>query len=302
MTGEILGAAGAIAGRIVGETAKDIRETNQTIRKEIISAAKETEPFKQAAHTRAKRIAIKETVLLQMYRPIRKMLGISADYFEHAFEDDMGPRVESIPEQHRVAPKPSIAAPAMQGLAFSLDEPELKELYLDLLAAASDGRHSDAVHPAFVEVIRQLSAEEIPILAYPLGSDVHMPVVQIVGVGEDLGTVVLHSHLMEIIDSCPGLDTATDLLPMYVDNWVRLGLVDVSYTSWLLRAGAYEWADERQEFQTRRENLSPPFVKVEIKKGLLKSTAFGTSFALAVGMGRSKALLDHVKEQTKAAS
>ena len=72
----------------------------------------------------------------------------------------------SLPTYRRklVAPKASLAAPAMQQLGFSLDEPALKEMYLNLLATASDNRSNSAAHPSFVEVIKQLSAEETQIL------------------------------------------------------------------------------------------------------------------------------------------
>lgn len=305
MTGEqIIGAAGIVAGRIVQEAVKDIREADQTIRKELVAAARDTEPFRQGAHIRARRIAVKEAFFLQVFRPIRKMLGLSAEYFEYGFEEDMRSRVEAIPEEHRVAPKPSIAAPAMLGLAFSVDEPELKKLYLDLLASASDDRLSKGVHPAFVEVIRQLTAEEIPVLAYPLGTNMVMPVARIVGKTEGGAEIKLLTHLMELVTSCPGLDTAPALLPTYVDNWIRLGLVEVIYSGErLARAGAYEWVDTRPELQHLRENHGDPAIRsVEAVMGVLKPTSFGVAFANAVGMEKSDALLDYLSLQVRAYS
>ena len=214
----------------------------------------------------------------------------------------MRPRVEAIPEEHRVAPKPSIAAPAMQGLAFSLDEPELKKLYLDLLASASDDRHNKSVHPAFVEVIRQLSAEEIPILAYPLGSHMVLAMARVVGKTADGAQISLLSHLTEHIDSCPGLDVASELLPTYVDNWVRLGLVEVVYGERLARAGAYAWLDRRTEVQHLRDTSKDgAIVSVETETGVLRPTAFGYAFANAVGMEESAVFLTYLNNQVLAA-
>lgn len=305
MTGEIIGAAsaGVAVGRIVGETAKDIRASDNAIRMELVTAAKETEPFKQAAHIRAKRIALKEAAFLQVFRPIRKMLGISAEYFEHGFETDMAPRIDVIPEEHRVSPKASIAAPAMQGLAFSVDEPDLKKLYLDLLASASDARQIGSVHPAFVEVIRQLSAEEIPILTYPLGSKLAFPLARIVGWMKSGGSLSLISHLMEPVHCCPGLDVESEFFPTFLDNWVRLGLVEVSYTESLARAGAYDWIDLHPKVgRPPSEWNDESIIRVETKRGIMRPTDFGKAFAKAVGMEHSEPLLTYINEQVRTAT
>src|SRR5574340_702468 len=71
-------------------------------------------------------------------------------YFEKHFASDLSAKANSIPPQQVVEPKASVAGPALQGLAYSHDEADLKELYLNRLAASMDGRVSDKVHPAFV--------------------------------------------------------------------------------------------------------------------------------------------------------
>lgn len=289
MTGaEIIGTAGVLAGKIVTETAKDIRETEKTVRKELVAVAKETEEFKQAARVRAKRIAIKEVAFLQVFRPIRKLIGLSAEYFEHGFEDDMKPRLEAIPEENRTSPKPTIAAPAMQGLAFSLDEPDLKKLYLDLLASASDDRRSGSVHPAFVEVIRQLAAPEVELLAFPLSTGTPLAMVRIrrkqtSGGG---GFTTLAPHVMALTDTTTGLPAENNELAMYVDNWIRLGLVEVDYGTYLTREGAYDWAETRPELLHLRALHTSDTATVHVQKGLLQPTSFGINFGEAVGMTR----------------
>jgi hypothetical protein len=81
-------------------------------------------------------------------------------YFDEKFADDLSAKVAAIPVESIVDPKASIAGPALQGLAFTHEEPNLKNMYLSLLATAMDGRVASAAHPAFVEVIKQLTADE----------------------------------------------------------------------------------------------------------------------------------------------
>ncbi|MBT2531631.1 DUF4393 domain-containing protein [Arthrobacter sp. ISL-48] len=287
MTGDpIIGAAGVIAGKIVKGAAQDIRETEQTINKELVAAAKETETFKQAANTRAKRIAVKEALFLQLFRPIRGLIGLSAEYFENNFDEDMRERIAAIPEKHRVAPKPIIAAPAMQGLAFSLDEPDLKKLYLDLLASASDDRQINRVHPSFVEIIRQLTGKEVELLEYPLGTGTSVPVARIRRklTSPASGWSILRTHLLPLTDSETGLDAENELDATYVDNWIRLGLIEVTYGTFLTREGAYDWVENRPEFKQLQSLYTNESSAVEAEHGILRSTDFGSSFADAVGM------------------
>ena len=85
-------------------------------------------------------------------------------YFAEKFPQDIAAKTAAIPPEQVVEPKASIAGPALQGLAFTHEEPNLKEMYLSLLATAMDGRVAADAHPAFVEVIRQLSSEEAQLM------------------------------------------------------------------------------------------------------------------------------------------
>ncbi len=100
-------------------------------------------------------------------------------YFSERFAQDLGEKASAIPADQIVEPKASIAGPALQGLAFSHDEPNLKEMYLSLLASAMDGRSSEKVHPAFVEIIRQLKSEEARLLRGILRSRSGIPIAEI---------------------------------------------------------------------------------------------------------------------------
>lgn len=103
----------------------------------------------------------------------------SWEYFNTQFSDDMAERLADVPEEEIVSPRSSVAGPAMLGLGFALEEPQLKAMYLNLLAAASDSRVQETAHPSFAEVIKQLSAAEAESLAGVLQSPLHLPIIQI---------------------------------------------------------------------------------------------------------------------------
>lgn len=56
-----------------------------------------------------------------------------------------------------VNPEPYVAVPAIQALSYSMDSDELRKMYANLLAKSIYSDTKSDVHPAFVEIIRNLS-------------------------------------------------------------------------------------------------------------------------------------------------
>lgn len=280
-------AAAAMVGKVVTHAGKEIAEESKSIRKELLEHAKQTPEFEKAARSYAARVAIRQELLTSMYKPIAKMLGIANDYFENDFEKDMAEKLADVPEEDIMAPKPSLAAPAMQQLGFSLDEPDLKEMYLNLLATASDGRSTDSAHPSFVEIIKQLSASELPVLNRLLTKqEKYTPIVQLkLLTANKEGFNVLAQHIIEDNDEPTGLPVFRKHLATYIDNWIRLGLVELSYANFITAPEGYNWVESRPEMKIWKTRLEIEEGKtVTFDKGIIYPTAFGLSFAQVVGI------------------
>jgi abortive infection alpha-like protein len=70
---------------------------------------------------------------------------------------------------------------------------------------------------------------------------------------------------------------------MQIDNWIRLGLVTVDYTSPFADPGMYSWADTSPAvIQAREEHDTEDTKLIDIQKGSLRVTAFGRAFNRAV--------------------
>ena len=54
--------------------------------------------------------------------------------------------------------------PALQAISYSMDSEELRNMYANLLAKAMNVDEKDKVHPAFVELIKQMAPREALIL------------------------------------------------------------------------------------------------------------------------------------------
>lgn len=204
-------------------------------------------------------------------------------YFATRFEQDISSVVSGIPSEHVVEPRPAVAGPALQGLAFTHEEPNLRDMYLNLIATAMDGRVSESAHPAFVEIIKQLDPAEADLLRLVIDKPTPLPIVQVQRSTTNGGYHVLLSHL---INSRGENDNPVVLrrLPAMVDNWVRLGLVEVSYDRHLVGDLQYQWVEKRPEFLALREQHRPDPPQLSYEKGIMQSTALGQQFAEAVGL------------------
>jgi len=73
-------------------------------------------------------------------------------------------RLKDVPPEKITTPPANIAGPTMEALRYVGDNDELQQLYANLLAASINTDTRDAAHPAFVEIIRQLSPDEARML------------------------------------------------------------------------------------------------------------------------------------------
>lgn len=153
-------------------------------------------------------------------------------------EEKVTERLRNTPTHDIITPKPNVAGPAIEALRFTGHEPSLSDMYANLLASAMDRSTADFAHPAFVEIIKQLTPEEAKMLklfrdknAFPL-----------ITLRADLeerqgGTdwVSNFSHLWKLCDS-----DRPDLYPPFIDNLCRLGLVEIPNGVYLTANDAYE--------------------------------------------------------------
>lgn len=277
-------AAAAMVGKVVKHAGEQMAEEHKSVNQELLTTAKDSPHMADAANNYAKRIAIRQAILTRMYMPIAKLFGVANEYFENDFDKDMAEKLKDVPEENLVAPKASLAAPAMQHLGFSLDEPNLKEMYLNLLATASDDRRRDDAHPSFVEVIKQLSSDEAIFLHQLLDFRNPQPIVtfHISSAGVE-GQSTAQKHVMQMVNLSTNEYVEIPRLATYVDNWIRLGLVEVDYTHYLTKEGRYDWAMERPEAKRLLAGLREGQT-LDVDKGFIRPTDFGLSFADAIGV------------------
>lgn len=205
-------------------------------------------------------------------------------YFAGQFHQDLSAKAAAIPSDQLVEPKASIAGPALQGLAFTHEEPNLKEMYLGLLATAMDGRVAGDAHPAFVEVIKQLNSEEAEPIQQLLRSQDFVPIVEVYAEAADSSWTILQRYLLNLETEVTHVPIENNKLQAIIGNWIRLGLAEVDYTRHLTGASRYAWVEKRPEYLRHKEQEKNKGGKVSYHPGVMTRTAFGIQFGRAVGL------------------
>jgi hypothetical protein len=206
-------------------------------------------------------------------------------YFQRKFPEQLAEALTDVAAEDIIPPKPSVAGPALQGLGYSHEEDALRELYVQLLATAMNGPIAPSAHPGFAEVIGALSAAEVELLNVSLQmSSCALREVRVVTEGAD-GWQVGYRHLTNFLRS--GVAIVGPMVPAYIDNWARLGLIEIDYGSHLVAEGSYDWVTDRPEFIAVEASLTTGQTISDDGNGIFRPTSFGTAFAKAVGIIKS---------------
>lgn len=274
-------------GAIIKATGKGVTKAfsvSEAEKQAITELQQEHGLLYQAASVKAQRSAVRERVLLNLWRPIAFLARVSSDYFSDEFAADLAHRTAHIPDDHLTPPRPAVVMPAMEGLGWSIDEPELREMYLNLIAKAVDDRAVADCHPAFAEVLRQLQPEEAVALVELATSETGVvPMVHLrawTPDGDRFSTGA--SHLLD--DTPFALNSAgEDVVGLWIYNWLRLGLVEDAQSSMMPGdddPDPYAFWTEHSETVDMRQRF--PDREVVPVKTALQVTHFGWRFGRAV--------------------
>lgn len=270
----------------MGKDDVEVAATATQVVGELIKAAGDSDEAKQAGQNIGKAAVTLTAAINNCLLPIAAVnfaFAKAKDYFGGLFQSDIAEATTKIPPGDLIEPKPSIAGPALQALAFSHDEPDLKDLYIQLLATSMDSRNAGQAHPAFVEMLRQLTSSEAKALRSVLPA-MQLPICQIVEMFEGGGRRTRLNHVLDLGNAQTRKPVIEPQLPVMVDNWIRLGLVEVDYTRWIKQEEAYDWMEKRPELKSFRAQAKGGQSKINPQKGLMLVTDLGEQFGRAVGM------------------
>ena len=195
--------------------------------------------------------------------------------------DAIKKKVEQIPEDKLVEPEAHIAIPAIQQLCYCQDSEELRDLYANLLTSSMNADKKWQVHPAYVDIVKQLCPDEAKYLkampeyiipTYPL-----IDVLFSVGEGAKGANPIVSNFTDYNLDKLEHPEN----IGSYIDNLVRLNIIEIPAGMSLIKEGVYENLKKHPLIQNPvRGDL--PHLKYSYHHKLFRLTNFGVNFIKVV--------------------
>jgi hypothetical protein len=191
-------------------------------------------------------------------------------------------RLRNVPADQIVSPKPNVAGPALESLRYTGHEDALSDMYANLLASSMDKATAEGAHPAFVEIIRQLTPDEAKLVALFLNR-MPFPLLSVrwefknptEGKTGGLDMLVNFSLLGE----AAGCEYP-HLVPAYLDNLCRLGLAEIPPNFIYMAPGVYDALEKSPAIEAAKAEIEKnPELRAHVERRGLKITELGKQFA-----------------------
>jgi hypothetical protein len=254
---------------VVGETAKAIAELAKSV--PIYQDA-----IQPAAKEAGKSLQLVARAVNAALAPVEGLVW-GVEKIKDFVRDRVASKLNNVPPEDVVQPKPHVAVPAIEALRYTGQESELAELYANLLATSIDKATAYRAHPGFVDMIKNMSPDEAKIMKV-LATTGSLALINIRAIQKDTRAFrVTHRHL-----SLVGLKACCDHPPLtatYLDNLIRLGLVEIPPMRRLKSEEAYKEIEDYPEIKEIIDDLrKDESHMVEIERIKLEITDLGWQF------------------------
>jgi hypothetical protein len=215
--------------------------------------------------------------------PLEQRLG---KYEEAAkfLRSNVTPKLKKAPrDQINPNPKASVVVAALEQVAITEGDPDFAELFANLVASAMDKRHAMRAFPAFVGIMKDMTSDEAKIMR-TVGPYRPIPMIHLDRMfyneqGQHTGGDTVQSNLSRF-GYAAGCEYPK-LIPSYINNLVRLGLVEVLATgTWFSELGAEynEIVTDPDVVELMRQHERPPTVIINIIKSGVRLSPLGRDF------------------------
>lgn len=189
-------------------------------------------------------------------------------------------KVKQIPEEKLVEPEPYVAIPAIQQISYCQNSEELRDLYANLLTSSMNVDKKWQVHPSFVDIVKQLNPDEAKYLkGLPPTTVVIYPLIDVeFSFGNKGGHPIISNftdYNLKVLEH-PGNICA------YIDNLVRLNLIEIPSGQWLDDHDKYNQLEKHPMIQNPVRVNGKVQISYNYKHKLFRLTNFGLNFVNVV--------------------
>ncbi|SHK80572.1 DUF4393 domain-containing protein [Hespellia stercorisuis] len=205
------------------------------------------------------------------------------------FISDFEAKASSIPKENVQSPELATVGPALTDLAFSLDEEEIREMYLNLLLKSIDNRTPNGNLRAFTQIIKQLSPFEAQLFKYLFfDTDTLHPYATIsVKCMPSLrfsGQRIFGASYPTLVTNVRFASASEEMIDLALNNFLRLGLIKLQPNVLVTDENAYDYVEDSETYALASKLLhstsqtGEEFNKIETKYSSFSLTSFGDSF------------------------
>lgn len=160
-----------------------------------------------------------------------------------------------------------------------MSDVDLRELFANLLAKASNSDTVGVAHPGFINVINSLSPDEAKLLVW-LKANVTLPFVA-VSVGSEEKDSWARVEDFQFSAELSTVVRFADNFAAYASNLEGLGLIEVSRTRRMPNEAAYDAIERRLEKRFANFGSWPDMKEIRFERGIVGFTRYGWLFCNA---------------------
>lgn len=191
------------------------------------------------------------------------------------FKKSLEEKVLAIPEDRLIEPALSIVGPALEASKYYFEEPEIREMFANLIAASMDTQTASSVHPSFTTIIQQLSPLDAQNLACfcPTNYFESLPIAEYRTKDKQNNSYILNFTNVFLSNS---FTQSIKQQSISIANLVQLGLINASYMQ-TLHDSEYLPFKQTEEFLSLIKTC-PVNKRIEIHHGIARLTPVGEAF------------------------
>ncbi|MGO2118467.1 MAG: DUF4393 domain-containing protein [Fusobacterium sp.] len=210
--------------------------------------------------------------------PLNKYIW-KREEIEREIRESLEKKLKDTPIQNIQTPDIRVVGPTFDGLRYTAQEEELREMYTSLLANSMKRDCSKDIHPAFPEMIKQLEPDEARILEYLSYYPILLKIeVRATKKENSTYNIVVKNHsqlsYLKNIENKGKINN-------YLDNLVRLSIIEIPYgikASSTSSEKEYNILKESQVVEELKQEIEKNSEKMTITEGIIDLTDLGKSF------------------------
>lgn len=206
---------------------------------------------------------------------------------EKQVEEELRKSLSPVDPNKIVPPNSYVAVPALQAISYSISSKELCNLYANLLAKSMVSETKDNVHPAFVEIIKQLSPNDALVFkiisvqeAVPVAN---LSILMLQKGIHIAGSVPEERIFFGLISNIVIPSVSEEQVRVSLDNLLRIGLIQLNDfelkddTSYSFVESSEAYSEISEEFN-RLNAEEPTADHIHVYRKCLSTTSLGKLF------------------------